>query len=57
MGSHWRSDGAPKSTFRSQGEALGAADERSFETGVSLKVYQCGFCRGWHMASVDGRER
>lgn len=53
--SHWREDGRPKVRFRSQGEALGAADERGRESGAELGVYRCGFCGGWHMGRRSGR--
>jgi hypothetical protein len=52
---HWRQDGQPKVRFRSQAEALGAAEDRTRESGVELGVYQCGFCGGWHMGRRSGR--
>ncbi|MHB8220950.1 MAG: hypothetical protein ACYDHU_11625 [Acidimicrobiales bacterium] len=54
-GSHWRADGGPKSRFATQKEALDAADERSRESGATLGVYFCTFCRGWHMGGRSGR--
>jgi hypothetical protein len=33
------------------------ADERHAESGVDLNVYQCEYCRSWHMGSAGGRER
>jgi hypothetical protein len=57
IGTHWRADGQPKSSYRSQGEALGVADERRSESGVALNVYQCAICRGWHLGSSGGRTR
>ena len=56
-GSHWRADGAPKATYRTQQEALSVADERQLESGVDLNVYQCDLCHCWHMGSAAGRER
>jgi hypothetical protein len=56
LGTHWRADGQPKSAYRSQGEALGVADERRHESGVDLNVYQCEICRSWHLGSF-GRSR
>ncbi len=35
---------------------MSVADQRRYETGVSLNVYQCGFCQGWHMGSAENRE-
>ncbi len=53
--SHWRSDGRPKVGYRTQAEALGAAEERSGEGGVALTAYRCTFCSCWHMGRVEGR--
>jgi hypothetical protein len=57
MGSHWRADGAPKAAFHSQREALSVADDRRQHTGVTLSVYECDFCRCWHMGKSGGREQ
>jgi hypothetical protein len=57
LGSHWRSDGAPKTIFRSQQDALRAANVRRLESGVSLNVYECDFCSSWHLGSSTPRER
>jgi hypothetical protein len=54
-GSHWRADGAPKTAYRSQGEALGVADEQRQDSGVVLSVYQCEYCSSWHMGNSSGR--
>jgi hypothetical protein len=56
-GSHWRADGAPKTAYRSQQEAMGVADVQRQEFGVDLNVYQCEFCSSWHMGNAAGRER
>jgi hypothetical protein len=53
LGVHWRSDGQPKTAYRSQQEAWAMADERRQVSGVSLSVYQCDVCSSWHM----GRDR
>jgi hypothetical protein len=57
LGSHWRSDGAPKAVFGSRQDALRAANVRQIESGVSLNVYACDFCSRWHLGSSAGRER
>lgn len=57
LGSHWRADGAPKSGYRSQAEALSVADERRQETGVVLNVYRCDYCSAWHMGNAESRRR
>ncbi|MGH9047522.1 MAG: hypothetical protein ACRDVW_09455 [Acidimicrobiales bacterium] len=49
--SHWRRDGRPKVRYPSRAEALFAADERRAESRVSLSVYECPYCKGWHMGS------
>jgi hypothetical protein len=56
LGSHWRDDGAPKTAYVSQGEALSVADERRQDTGVELAVYRCEVCSAWHMGKQSGRE-
>jgi hypothetical protein len=57
LGAHWRADGAPKTSYASQRDALSASDERRLESGADLNVYQCGFCHAWHMGNRAGRER
>jgi hypothetical protein len=57
LGSHWRADGAPKAVFRTQSDALRAADGRRLEWGDDLDVYQCDFCSRWHLGSSTPRER
>ena len=56
LGGHWRSDGTPKTAYRSQGEAHAVADDRRFESGAGLDVYLCDFCQAWHMGNRTGRE-
>ncbi len=56
LGSHWRADGTPKDSYRSQTEALVVADERRRISGADLNVYLCGFCDAWHMGNKFGRE-
>jgi hypothetical protein len=57
LGSHWRADGAPKAAFRSQQDALRAANVQQLESGVDLHVYECDFCSCWHLGSSRARER
>jgi hypothetical protein len=56
LGAHWRADGAPKTAYRSQGEAHAAADDRRRESGADLAVYRCDYCQAWHMGNRVGRE-
>ena len=51
LGSHWRADGAPKSAYPNQAEALAAANVRWLESGVELNVYRCDVCSRWHMGN------
>jgi Ni/Co efflux regulator RcnB len=53
---HWRADGAAKASYASQGEAMSAADERRWESGVELSVYRCGFCSAWHLGQLGSRQ-
>ena len=53
--SHWRADGKPKVRFGSRAEALAAAYERAQDADTALGVYQCAFCKGWHMGRRAGR--
>lgn len=53
--SHWRRDGQPKVRYSHRSDALLAADERSKESGTELGVYECAFCKGWHMGRIGGR--
>jgi hypothetical protein len=57
LGMHWRSDGAPKTAYRSQQEAWSMADERRGDTGVDLNVYRCDVCSGWHLGRSSERDR
>jgi len=56
LGSHWRSDGAPKTAYASEADAWTAADVRRQDSGVRLNVYRCDVCPAWHMGKGDGRE-
>jgi hypothetical protein len=51
LGSHWRADGAPKTPYRTQSDALTAALVRRQESGVELNVYRCDVCSSWHMGN------
>ena len=57
LGTHWRADGAPKTAYRSQGDALTAALVRRQESGVELNVYRCDVCSAWHMGNPIRGER
>jgi hypothetical protein len=48
---HWRSDGAPKTAFRSADEANRAALQVRLEHGVDVDPYTCGICGLWHLGS------
>ena len=55
LGAHWRADGAPKTAYRSEAEALAMAEERRRETGAVLSVYRCDHCSAWHLGNSGGR--
>jgi len=57
LGSHWRSDGAAKTAYQNQRDALVVADLRRQESGVDLSVYRCDVCSAWHMGKTGQRER
>jgi hypothetical protein len=57
LGSHWRTDGAAKTAYRTQGDAQAAADVRRQDSGVELNVYHCDVCSAWHMGNPCGRDR
>ncbi len=57
LGSHWRADGAPKTAYRSQSDALTMALVRRQESGVELDVYRCDVCSAWHMGNPTRGER
>jgi hypothetical protein len=57
LGSHWRADGAPKTAYRNQGDALTAALVRRQESGVELNVYRCDVCSAWHMGNPEREVR
>ncbi|MGO9854518.1 MAG: hypothetical protein ACLPYY_05705 [Acidimicrobiales bacterium] len=45
-----------KTGYRSQSDALVAADVRRQESGVDLNVYRCDVCSAWHMGKPNGRD-
>ena len=40
-----------KTRYASEGEARATADHQARTTGKELNVYQCPWCRGWHLSS------
>jgi hypothetical protein len=57
LGSHWRADGQPKTSYSSEGEAWVVADEQRRDSGIVLNVYPCNICSAWHMGRSSGREQ
>jgi hypothetical protein len=55
LGTHWRSDGLPKTAYANQVDALTAALVRRQESGVELNVYRCDVCASWHMGNIRSR--
>jgi hypothetical protein len=46
---HFKHDGRPKQSYRTQGEAMQAAQATWAINGVELQTYRCDFCHQWHM--------
>jgi hypothetical protein len=40
-----------KKRYASQEEARETADHQARTTGRELNVYECSWCRGWHLSS------
>jgi hypothetical protein len=40
-----------KQRYASEAEARATADHQARATGTELKVYECPWCRGWHLSS------
>jgi hypothetical protein len=40
-----------KQRYESEAEARATADHQARASGRELKVYQCPWCRGWHLSS------
>ncbi len=57
LGTLWRADGAPKTPYRTQSDALTAALVRRQESGVDLNVYRCDVCSAWHMGNPTRGDR
>ncbi len=47
--------GKAKVKYRSHAQAEKAA--RRSQSGVALHVYECRFCRGWHLTSQEQRNK
>ena len=46
-----RSECGKKKRYESESEARATADHQARVTGKELKVYECSWCRGWHLSS------
>ena len=40
-----------KQRYASEAEARATADHQARTTGRELNVYECPWCRGWHLSS------
>lgn len=56
-GSHFRSDGRPKVTYRTQSEAQAAALRDMHRFGESVNPYKCSDCTGWHVGHARQTQR
>ena len=46
-----RSECGKKQRYASETEARATADHQARTTGTELSVYECPWCRGWHLSS------
>ena len=46
-----RSECGKKKRYDTEGEARATADHQARASGKELKVYECSWCRGWHLSS------
>ena len=46
-----RSECERKKRYASEAEARATADHQARTTGRELSVYECPWCRGWHLSS------
>jgi len=46
-----RSECERKKRYASEAEARATADHQARASGKELKVYECPWCRGWHLSS------
>jgi hypothetical protein len=46
-----RSECGKKKRYETEDEARATADHQARARGRELKIYQCPWCRGWHLSS------
>jgi hypothetical protein len=46
-----RSECGKKQRYASEAEARATADHQARTSGRELNVYECPWCRGWHLSS------
>ena len=46
-----RSECGKKKRYETREDARATADHQARTTGKELKVYECAWCRGWHLSS------
>jgi hypothetical protein len=46
-----RSECGKKKRYETYDDARATADHQARTTGRELKVYECSWCRGWHLSS------
>jgi len=49
VASHFTKEGTPKSSYRTESEAKGAAQLAWTLHGVDLNTYRCDYCFQWHI--------
>lgn len=49
VSSHFTKEGTPKTAYRSEGEAKGAAQLAWTLNRAELNAYRCDYCHQWHI--------
>ena len=49
VASHFTREGTPKNSYRTESEALSAAQFAWTMNGVDLNAYRCDYCFQWHI--------
>ena len=51
MNERRQSECGKKTRYRTEAEARATADHQARTSGRELNVYECVWCRGWHLSS------
>jgi hypothetical protein len=56
VSSHFTREGTPKSPYRTQAEAMSAAQLAWTLNGAELDAYRCDYCHQWHIGKRFSRD-